>query len=249
MQQQAVSYIDGDTTLQGQLYREESYEGKRPGVLILPELWGMSDYVLLRAEMLAELGYVTLAADLYGNKVVTSKPEVAANWQKKLLAAPDTGQRRAMLALKALKAHPNVDPKRLAIIGYSLGGNLALNMAYQGTDVKGVSVFHTDLQAPTPKQASGIKTRILIAQPGYNTSISAVMDDISRVMTTHEVDWELNIYGGAKGSFSNPYADAYGLNDLEYHESSNKRSWSRLLMFFEEIFDENFDALFEDEKI
>jgi len=66
IQSQEVTYKAGDTVLEGYVAWDANKEGPRPGVLVVHQWWGHSDYVRKRARMLAELGYTALALDMYG---------------------------------------------------------------------------------------------------------------------------------------------------------------------------------------
>src|SRR5215212_3421766 len=74
---QTVEYKDGETTLKGYLAYDDSIDKTRPGVLVVPEWWGLNDYSKSRARQLAELGYVAFAADIYGNGFNTTDQKEA----------------------------------------------------------------------------------------------------------------------------------------------------------------------------
>src|SRR5665213_1429530 len=63
---ETVEYKQGDTTLEGFLAYDDSISGKRPGVLVVHQWFGLADYEKRRATMLAQLGYVAFCADIYG---------------------------------------------------------------------------------------------------------------------------------------------------------------------------------------
>ena len=77
---EAVRYQDGDTELKGYLVYDDARKGKRPGVIVVHEWWGLNDYARKRAEMLAKLGYVAFAADMYGDDKVTDHAQEASGW-------------------------------------------------------------------------------------------------------------------------------------------------------------------------
>src|SRR5438046_3907382 len=67
VQTREIEYRQGDTVLKGFLAWDDAVQGKRPGVLVVHEWWGLNDYARKRAEQLAKMGYVAFAADMYGD--------------------------------------------------------------------------------------------------------------------------------------------------------------------------------------
>ena len=122
VQSKAVPYTIGQSSYEGFLAWDDSIEGKRPGILVVHEWWGLNEYARSRAEQLAALGYVALAVDMYGKGKVTTHPEKASEWAKLTTSNVDEWLRRAQEGLKLLRADPKVDPTRLAAIGYCFGG-------------------------------------------------------------------------------------------------------------------------------
>lgn len=242
LHKETISYKDGEVALQGYLYWEDSFEGKRPGVMVVHEWWGLNDYATLRAEMLAELGYVAFAADMYGDGKVTRHATDAKAWKEQITSNIDTWQRRALLGLEQIRQHPKVDSKKMAAIGYCFGGATVMQMAYAGADLRGVASFHGSLPPATAEQAGKVKARVLIA---HGDADSFVPDErirkFKQALSDAGVSWEMDIYGGAKHSFTNPYAEGYGVEGLEYHETADRSAWQRLLRFLEDLLGEKTD--------
>ena len=136
--------------MRGFLAYDDGLKGKRPGVLVVHEWWGLNDFARERAVKLAGLGYVALAADMYGGGATTRDREEAGKLAGALLRNPDLLRARAQAALKVLAADPRVDPKRLAAIGFCFGGTTVLELAYSGADLAGVVSFHGGLPRPQP---------------------------------------------------------------------------------------------------
>lgn len=239
MHQEEISYKDGDVELKGYLFWDDAFSGKRPGILVAHEWWGLNDYAKLRAEMLAEVGYVAFAADMYGEGKMTRHADEAKGWMKQITNNLELWQRRANLALEQLRSHPNVESTKLAAIGYCFGGATVMQMAYLGADLDGVVSFHGSLPPATPEQAAKIKARVLIAHGEDDGFIPPErIEAFKKALSGAGVDWEMDIYGGAKHGFTNPYADGYGMNGLAYQEQADRRSWLRMLAFFEEVFED-----------
>src|SRR5690606_10784409 len=121
-----------DPTMHGYVAWDDAVKGPRPAVLVVHEWWGPGDYVRGRARMLAELGYVGFAIDLYGDGF-EAKDAVDAN-QKMQAALGDLGDLRARFeaAMRAASALPLVDPSKISAVGYCFGGIVVLYMARQG---------------------------------------------------------------------------------------------------------------------
>jgi dienelactone hydrolase len=237
MQQETVSYKDGDVELKGYIYWDDAFTGPRPGVLVIHEWWGLNDYAKLRAEMLAETGYVAFAADMYGEGRMTRHADEAKGWMQQITANIEAWQRRAGLALERLKAHPQVNGDKLAAIGYCFGGATVMQLAYGGADLDGVVSFHGSLPPATPEQAGRVNTRVLVAHGDADTFVPPErITAFKKALSDAGVDWEMNIYSGARHGFTNPYADGYGMDGLAYAEQADQRSWARMLAFFEDIF-------------
>ena len=147
-----IEYMDGDTVLEGFLaLKTEPVHRLRPGVIVVHEWTGLNDHSKERARMLADLGYIALAADIYGKGIRAKNNEEAAklagtyrNQDRRLL------RQRMRAALECLRNQPGVDPKRIGAIGFCFGGSAVLELARDGADVKGVVSFHGGLSGPVP---------------------------------------------------------------------------------------------------
>jgi len=242
MHKEEVIYKDGDTQLKGYLFWEDSFDGTRPGIMVVHEWWGLNDYALLRAEMLAETGYVAFAADMYGDAKNTMHAKDAKAWMTQITSNIDNLTRRAKLGIDILKKQDNVDQEKIAAIGYCFGGAAVMQLAYTGLDIKAVGSFHGSLPVATDEQAKKIKAKVYVAHGASDPMIPKErVVKFNEVLNKNGVDWEMNIYGGAKHAFTNPYADGYGLKALGYSPNADRRSWLRLLGFLDAIFHDEED--------
>ncbi len=232
-----ITYHDGAAELQGYLAWDDAFSGKRPGVMVVHEWWGLNDYARKRADMLARLGYVAFAADMYGAHKVTQHPDEAGAWMKQITANIDNWQRRALLGLDILRGQDSVDPTRLAAIGYCFGGATVMEMAYSGADLKGVVSFHGSLPVATPEQAAKIKAKIMVAH-GQDDSFESPeqIAQFKGALDKAGADWFMVIYGGARHSFTNPDAAKFGIPNLQYNKEADTRSWAQMELFLNEIF-------------
>ena len=234
---ETITYTHDGVALKGHLAYDDAAAGKRPGVLVVHEWWGLNDYAKKRVEMLAGLGYVAFAADMYGDGKATEHPEKAGEMMGTVQKNQALWQGRAVASLKVLQQHPRVDAGKLAAIGYCFGGATALQLAYTGADVKAVASFHGALPLPSAEQAKAIKAKVLIC---HGAEDSFVTDDacqkLRKALGAANVDYEMDYYGGARHGFSVPGVDARGMAPLKYDPAADKRSWARMLALFGEVF-------------
>jgi dienelactone hydrolase len=235
---ETVTYKEGQVEAHSFLAYDDSLSGKRPGVLVVPEWWGLNDYPMRRAKMLAQLGYVAMAVDIYGAGKTTADPKQAGEWVEAL----ETGDRaelrtRVAAALARLKSDPRVDPGKTAAIGYCFGGSTVLELARSGAEVNGVVSFHGHYDTGAPAGPGQVKARILACHGADDpfqspAQIQAFEDEMRKA----RADWQLNVYGGAKHSFTNPDAGKYHVPALAYNKEADHRSWQAMQDFFKEIF-------------
>ena len=238
IQEKAVQYQDEDILLTGYLYWDDTAQGPRPGVLVIHEWWGLNDYAKKRARMLAELGYVSFAADMYGDAKVTDQAGQASDWMQEVTADVEGWRARAALGLAQLKASDLVAADKLAAIGYCFGGGTVLQMAYGGSGLAGVVAFHASLPA-APEEAKGKITPRILVQHGQADSFVApeVVQNFKRKLDEAGANWEMGIYGGVRHGFTNPDAGKYGIDNLQYDAQADARSWARMQAFFDELFE------------
>jgi dienelactone hydrolase len=238
VQSKTVTYADEDITLTGHLYWDDAITGKRPGVLVIHEWWGLNDYAKKRARMLAELGYVAFAADMYGNKQVTDQPAQAKEWMQEVTADVEGWRHRAMLGLEQLRANPMVDADRIAAIGYCFGGATVLQMSYANAPLAGVVSFHGAMPAAPAESYGKIGPSILILHGMADQFIAPeVVQNFRNKLQEAGADWEMNTYGGdVRHGFTNPDAGQFGIPNLKYDAAADRRSWAKMQGFFDEIF-------------
>lgn len=232
-----MAYSDNGTALEGYLAYDDAVSGKRPGILVVHEWWGLNDYARNRAEKLAAMGYVAFALDMYGKGKVTEHPEQAGVWMKAINSNMGLWISRAMAGLAVLKDQPQVDTNRLAAIGYCFGGATVQVLAYSGADLKGVVSFHGSLMPPDAEQAARTRAKMLIchgAQDPFNKpeTLAPYVD----AMNATTIDWQLIVFGNTRHSFTNPDAGTFGIDALAYNPSSDRRSWQYMKLFFQELF-------------
>jgi dienelactone hydrolase len=232
-----ISYEDAGVTLKGYLAYDETQTGKRPGILVMPEAFGLGKNAKARARRLAELGYVALGGDPFGDGREFTDLQEAIKVAGALMADPAKLRARARAGLDKLAALPQVDAGRLAAIGYCMGGTFSLELARDGAPLKGVVSFHGGLQTQRPAATGAIKGKILVCHGADDPMIprdqvNAFIDE----MTKAQADWELISYGNTVHSFTNPDADGSMMPGIKYNAQSDTRSWHAMQNFFDEIF-------------
>ena len=237
MKTQSIEYPSGPTRLVGHLAWDADIGSRRPGVIVFPEAFGLNAHARERAECLARLGYVALAADLLGDgRVFDDLPSVVPSI-KALYADRTAWRARARAALEVLLARPEVDRERLGAIGFCFGGSTALELARSGAPLSAVATFHAGLLPRLPEDAGRIRSRVLICHgdddPVVNQdALVTVVDELRH----DRVDWQLARYGNTVHSFADPQADARNNPGGAYNALADRRSWAAMRQLFDEAF-------------
>ena len=236
----SLVYEQGGVKLESYLAYDDQIKTLRPGVLVVPEWWGLNDYAKGRARQLAQLGYVALAVDMYGGGQATTDPKKAGELSGQFYGKPLMAE-RAQAALDQLLQTGLVDAKRVAAIGFCFGGAVCQTLAYSGAPLVGIVSFHGSLVPASPEAAAKNQARFLIchgaldpfAKPEAIAAFKQSLDD-------GKIDYQFVTYSGAVHAFTNPDADAIaaaaGMKGIGYNEAAARRSWQLMQQFFGEIF-------------
>jgi dienelactone hydrolase len=234
-----ISYEYGGVNFKGHLAWDDAAKGKRPGVLVVHEWWGLDEYARKRAEQLAGLGYVAFACDMYGEGKHTEHPNEAGQFATEVRKNVQVWRGRAQASLKVLAEQPQVDTNKLAAMGYCFGGSTALQLAYSGADLKAVVTFHAALPIPDAEQAKAIKAKILICHGAADRLIpEETAVKFRAALEDAKVDYAMVYLGNAKHSFTVKGADAKGLAMMAYNAEADHRSWQYMRSLFDEVFGE-----------
>ncbi|MDB5394937.1 MAG: dienelactone hydrolase [Rhodospirillales bacterium] len=238
MKIQDIDYHDDSLRLRGVLAYDGEIEGERPGIVVVHEAWGLGDHAIARAKMLAELGYVALAADMYGDRRQAADLPAAMELIGDLRTNPEKLRARAGAAVATLKAQRNVDSSRVAAIGFCFGGTTVLELARGGADLKGVVSFHGGLQTAAPAKPGAVTPKVLVCTGADDPMIPpSQVIEFEDEMRNAAADWQVICYGGTVHSFTNPNAGkGVALEGLAYNQQSDRRSWAAMRAFFDEIF-------------
>jgi len=236
---QEVTYTENGATLKGYVAYDANKTGKRPAIIVVPEWWGVTEYTKRRARMLAELGYIAIAADIYGDGKVATDPKTAQEYATPFYTDPNLGKNRIVAAMVKVREFPEADQHKVAAIGYCFGGSMVLNAAKMGTNLDGVVSFHGGLKT-VPAVKGAVTGKMLILNGGADKFVSA--DDIAafrKNLDTSGVSYKFISYPGALHAFTNPDATANGKKfkmPIAYNAAADKKSWVEMKSFLKTIF-------------
>ena len=232
---QNLDYTADGKARTGYIAYDETRPGRRPTVLVLHEGAGLGEHVRERARRLAAQGYVAFALDLFGRPFESRANGIAAITA--MTADPSGLRRHADEALALLKARPEVDPARAAVIGFCFGGWAALEIARGGAELGGVVSFHGGLRAAKPAGPGEIKCPLLLCIGADDPHIPPDQRAAFEAeMRAARADWRINLYGGAQHGFTDPSVDPAKWPGSAYHPTADARSWRAMLDLFDEVF-------------
>ncbi|MCO7517416.1 dienelactone hydrolase family protein [Pseudomonas guariconensis] len=244
VQTREIPYQDADgQRLVGYYAYDDAVEGKRPGVVVVHEWWGLNDYAKRRARDLAALGYSALAIDMYGDGKNTEHPENAQAFMAAAMKDPKAATRRFDAGLELLKLQPYTDEAKLAAIGYCFGGKVVLDAARRGVPLAGVVSFHGALATQAPAAPGSVKARILVEHGAADSMITEQqVKAFKKEMDAAGASFEFVSIPGAKHGFTNPDADRlshgeHGGPDIAYNKAADESSWADMQAFFKKLFD------------
>jgi dienelactone hydrolase len=239
IQERTIDYRAGATPLKGYLVWDDKVTGKRPGMLVVHEFWGLNDYARKRARMLAELGYTALAVDMYGEGKAFTHPKDATAAMQSVMQNSDLAKQRFIAAKELLQQQSSVDAGRIGAIGYCFGGTTVLNMAQAGIDLAAVVSFHGMLPPPA-KTPGPVKARVLVENGAADSMVSAAdIEAFGNGMQAAGAKYRFDNYPGAKHGFTNPAADAVAKQfdiPVAYHAEADQKSWQAMQQWLREAF-------------
>jgi dienelactone hydrolase len=239
LKEENITYTGDSATMNGFVVYDESIEGDRPAVIVVPEWWGLNSYAKMRAAELAKLGYIAMAIDVYGNGKTADNPDSAGAFATPFYQNPFKTKARIEAAIAKIKTYAQTDTANIAGIGYCFGGGVLLNCVRLGTPFKGIVSFHGSLVG-TPANKELLSSQILVCHGGADpfvpeTEVSTFkkqMDSIGAVYT-------FKVYEGATHAFTNPEATAMGEKfklPIKYNAAADTASWSDMKAFLSTLF-------------
>ena len=233
VQTREVEYTQDGTKLHGFLAWDDAVKGKRPGVLVVHEWWGMNEHSRHQARRLAQAGFVGFALDMYGDGKVATHPQDAQAFSAEATKDPAVVAARFNAAREQLVSDPHVDPKRIGAIGYCFGGGVVLGMARSGADLGAVATFHGALGTDHPAEPGKVHAPILVMTGADDPFVPP--DQVAafeKEMKVAGATFRVIRYPGAKHSFTNPDAAKYGMEQLAYNAEADKKSWAAMVSMF-----------------
>jgi len=238
IKEEPVTYSIDSLNMNNYLAFDENVEGKRPAVLVIHEWWGLNDYTKRRAKMLAEMGYIAMAVDMYGNGRMGNDPGAAQNLAMPYYQHPDMAKKIFDRAVEELKKNPNVDQTKMAGIGYCFGGGMLLNFVRMGESLNGIVSFHGSLLG-TPANKDLTKAEILVCHGEADSFVNAEVAPFKKQMDSIGKSYTFKSYPGATHAFTNPDATETGKKfnmPIEYNAAADSASWNDMREFFGRIF-------------
>lgn len=239
IKEETVTYSADTVSMSGHVAYDASNDKIRPVVLIVHEWWGLNDYTKSRAKQLAELGYLAMAVDFYGNGQQADNPELAGKMATPFYSNPAMAKARFDAALAKVKSMPMADTNNIAAIGYCFGGAQVLNMARLGSPLKGVVSFHGNLVG-APADKNLLKADVLVCHGEADPFVpQAEVEQFKKQMDSIGAAYTFKSYAGAKHAFTNPGATETGKKfsiPVEYNAAADTASWNDMKTFFARIF-------------
>lgn len=237
MRTQDIDYRADAANLRGYLAFDETKAGRRPGVLVFHEGLGLGDFAMARARRLAELGYVALAADMFGDRRQARNLTEVAKLVGDLRGEPETLRGRGRAALATLAELPQLDAGRMAATGFCFGGSVVLELARDGADLRAAVSFHGVLTTRTPAAPGRVKASVLVLT-GADDPLAPpeqVAAFESEMRAAGVRDWQVISYGDTLHGFTNPAADGSMMRTARYSAQADRRSWAAMRGIFDEV--------------
>jgi dienelactone hydrolase len=241
VKEEPVAYKDGETAMKGFVVYDTAKSGKRPGLILVHEWWGITKHMHNEARRFAAEGYTVLIADMYGDAKTADNPKDAGALSGSVMKNPQAMESRFNAAREVLAKQPSVDTARIGAVGYCFGGAVVLNMARAGADLAGVAGFHASLGLNTPAPAPGaVKAKILVLNGADDPFVkkeqyAAFKSDLDAA----KADYKVIEYPGAVHAFTNPEATALGEKfnlPLRYDAKANQEAEAEASKFFAQVF-------------
>lgn len=230
-----VPYRDDGHSLEGYLVAQAPAQAL-PGVLVVPTWLNVNESICRRAERIADLGYAVFVADIFGAGVRPAPPQSPMAIVAPYLSDRLLFRRRLLAALDAFQSRPECDRHRVAAVGYCLGGCGVLELVRAGAPLKGVVCLHGMLNAPVPARPRAIQAKILVLHGDADPhSPFAELAAFREEMLSAEANWEIDLYGDARHSFTGEGISGNHGPEAAQHPQSDSRSWRATREFLAEV--------------
>ena len=240
IKEEPVTYKDGETTMKGAVVYDTAKTGKRPGIVMVHEWWGITKHIHDEARRFADQGYTVFIADMYGDAKTADNPKDAGALSGSVMKNPQTMESRFNAAREQLAKHPSVDPTHIGAVGYCFGGAVVLNMARAGADLAGVAGFHASLGLNTPAPAPGtVKAKMLVLNGADDPFVKKEQYvKFKSDLDAAKAEYKVVEYPGAVHGFTNPEATELGKKfnlPLRYDAKADEQAKAEASKFFAEV--------------
>lgn len=237
IKEEPVAYKDGETAMKGFVVYDDAVQGKRPGIVMVHEWWGITQHMHNEARKFAQQGYTAFIADMYGDAKTADNPKDAGALSGSVMKNPKAMEARFDAARAQLAKHPTVDPSRIGAVGYCFGGAVVLNMARAGADLAAVAGFHASLGLNTPAPAPGaVKAKVLILNGADDPFVKREQyAALKKDFDAAKADYRIVEYPGAVHAFTNPEATELGKKfnlPLRYDAKVDQEAKAEAAKFF-----------------
>jgi dienelactone hydrolase len=235
VKEEPVTYKAGDTVMKGFVVYDDAVKGKRPGIVLVHEWWGITDHIRNEARRLAAQGYTAFVADMYGDAKTADNPKDAGMLAGSVMKNPDAMRARFNAARAALARHASVDARRIGAAGYCFGGTVAHNMVRAGADLAGIVMFHAGLATNTPAPRS-VKAKVLVLNGADDPLVKPdQIEGFKKDMAAAKADYKFVNYPGAVHAYTNPAATETGKKfnmPVAYNAEVDKQAKAEADRFF-----------------
>ena len=221
MSGQNIEFSSNGGTTTGYLAIPE--KGKGPGVVVIQEWWGLVDHIKDICDRLAAEGYVALAPDLYHGKTTKSPDEAG-----KLMMAIQIDQTEKDLrgAVDYLLNHDATTGNKMGIVGFCMGGALALYAASKNPNIGACVVFYGGHPKVKP-DLPNLQAPVLGIYAERDTFVTpASVRDLERQLKELGKPVEVHIYPNVDHAFFNDQRPEV------YDEKAAQDGWRRTIQFF-----------------
>jgi dienelactone hydrolase len=235
IKEEPVTYKDGETTMKGFVVYDDAVKGKRPGIILVYEWWGITKHIHNEARRFAQKGYTAFIADMYGDGKTADNPKDASALAGSVMKNPQVMQSRFNAARAQLAKHRTVDGAKIGAAGYCFGGTVVLNMARAGADIAAVAAFHAGLSMNTPAPKA-MKTKVLVLNGADDPLIKPdQVEAFKKDMDAAKADYRYINYPGAVHAYTNPEATEIGKKfnmPVAYNAKADKEAKAEADKFF-----------------
>jgi dienelactone hydrolase len=209
---------------------------KRPTVIMVPTVMGVSDLEIGFGRQLVELGYNAFVADIFGRKFRGADRDTMFGELNRLKSDRAALRRRLLSMVEVACELSEVDEKQIVVAGYCFGGMCALDVARSGADIAAAVTFHALFDPPgLPPEKINAK---VVCFHGWDDPMvpPEKVVALAQELTEAGADWQIHAYGHVAHGFTNPNAHAIGLEGVRYNELAAERSWTSFINLLEELF-------------